>query len=175
MKRIVIYLTQTIMKKVTFLIAVVTCSSQLAVHAQTGSGVYRSAADYSAKKMDLEVNCTSEKHIIRLHEFWSKPYIDIIHDGEKHTFQKKDIFGFRDCAGTDFRFFENKHYKILESGKVLLYAMTTNRPAPTGKGFYHEVKYYFSTAADAPLQDLTLDNLKQAWPKNNKLHMAIDA
>jgi hypothetical protein len=77
-----------------------------------GSGVYKSAADYQAGKLSLAVDCRSETHKILLHRFSNKDYIDVIHQGKKHTMKKSEIFGIRDCEA-------NKEYQILEETFVI--------------------------------------------------------
>ncbi|MBS1567205.1 MAG: hypothetical protein JST39_22670, partial [Bacteroidetes bacterium] len=44
-----------------------------------------------------------------------------------------------------------------------------------GKGWVKLDEYYFSTTADAPLQLLTIDNLKKAFPGNHRFQYEIDA
>jgi hypothetical protein len=56
------------------------------------SGVYLNVADYETKKLTYEIDCSEEKHKIKLNEFFNKPYITVVHNGYKYTHQKKDIY-----------------------------------------------------------------------------------
>jgi hypothetical protein len=139
-----------------------------------GSGVYRSAADFRQGKMFLQVDCQTETHRIKLHEFSNKSYIDVIHDGKKNTLQKSEIFGIRDCGGHDFRFFQNLDYQLMENLGLVIYQKKAT--APTGAEMLGgQMDFFFSTQLDGPIQPLTLAALKRATPGNRAFHNALDA
>ena len=139
-----------------------------------GSGVYRNAADFRQGKMFLQVDCQTETHRIKLHEFSNKSFIDVIHDGKKNTLQKSEIFGIRDCGGHDFRFFQNQDYQLMEDLGLVIYQKKATEPAGT-EVLGGQMDFYFSTQLDSPIQPLTLDALKRATPGNHAFHNALDA
>jgi hypothetical protein len=139
----------------------------------TASGVYLNAQDFWNKKLALEINCATEKHKINTHEFIAEPYIDVTHAGIKHRMYKDSIFGYRDCEGRDFRFHAKKEYQILENGNITIYEI--HIPQPEGKGSKLVSQYFFSTKIDGAIKELTILNLKNAFPNNHKLHDMIDA
>ena len=141
----------------------------------TGSGVYRSAADYKNGKLSLAVDCKTETHKIKLHTFSNKDYIDVIHQGEKHTMKKSEIYGIRDCAGKDWRFSGNKEYQILERKALLIYQRLEMPLDSQRKGGGSVARYFFSLGVDGPVQNLTLENLKKATAKNHAFHDQLDA
>jgi len=49
------------------------------------------------------------------------------------------------------------------------------RLPPGGKGIYRADLYFFSTNADSPIIQLTIENLKSAYPSNTAFHYALDA
>jgi len=140
----------------------------------TGSGVYRTAADYKSGKLALQVDCKTEKHRIRLHDFLGTTSIDVIHNGEKNTFQKDSIYGIRDCDGKDFRFVSREEYQILESKSIVLYEKLVAATSTTGKGIHTVKMMYFSLQPDSGLLPLTNANLKKALPDNHKFHDLLD-
>jgi len=85
------------------------------------SGIYLSVGDFLNGKLTHLIDCTKEKEKIKMHEFFSKPYIDFIYEGEKHTYKKGDIFGVRDCNNIVYRFYENKEYQIIEVKNICIY------------------------------------------------------
>jgi hypothetical protein len=141
----------------------------------TGSGVYRSAADYKNGKLSLAVDCKTETHKIKLHTFSNKDYIDVIHQGKKHTMKKSEVYGIRDCDGKDWRFAGNKEYQILERGPLLIYQKMEQPLDPQRKGAGTKVQHFFSLGMDGPIQTLTLQNLKKATASNHAFHDQLDA
>ncbi len=136
------------------------------------SGIYLSAADFEAGKLAYAIDCKTEKHKIRLHEFLGKDYITVIHDKQPYNLKKKETFGYKDCSGTIYRLGIDKHYELMNpTEKILLYVIEI----PASKGKYKQDYYYFSASAGGDIKELTLDNLKRAFPDNHKFHDALDA
>lgn len=136
------------------------------------SGVYLSGADYKNGRLAFEGSCGSKAHKLELHDVLNKPYIDVTHDTEKRRYQKSDIFGFRACDGSDYRFASKQKYRILEAKELYIYARET--PVPAGKGYWPTLTYYFSSGPDGQLLPLTLENLKSAFPANHRFHDSLD-
>jgi len=136
------------------------------------SGVYMNASDFASGKLTYEINCSTEKHKIKLNEFLNMDYITVVHDKQTHQLQKNKIFGYKDCNDINYRFAGNSHYVILNpTEKILLYKHTMN----ASKNQKEAVNYYFSLSGTGEVQALTLMNLKRAFPDNHKLHDALDA
>ncbi len=136
------------------------------------SGVYLSASDFAAGKLAYEINCSTEKHKIKLNEFLNQDYITVVHNKQSHKLQKKEIFGFKDCDNLTYRFTGNSQYVMLNpTEKILLYKHTID----ASKNQKAETHYYFSVSGADEMQALTLMNLKKAYPENHKLHDALDA
>jgi hypothetical protein len=136
------------------------------------SGVYASAEDFTNQKLTLASDCKTEKHRIKLNDFAGKSYIEVIHQGEPHRFEKSEIFGYRQCDGNVFRFVSGKHYRLLNpTERVLLYK---SEISPIGKN-PGKTTYYFSKDAASAALPLTLRNLKAGFPDNHAFHDALDA
>ncbi len=138
----------------------------------TLAGVYLTHADFKAGKLTYDIDCIKEKQKIKLHDFFAKPYIDVYYRGEKHTLQKKDVYGYRDCKSNVFRFFENEEYQLAESGPLHIYFLQES--APYGKSFKWINIYYFSASPQGKIILLNKENLKLAFPDNHKFHDSLD-
>lgn len=136
------------------------------------SGVYLSPEDYVNHRLSYPGRCGSETHELQIHDVLNKPYIDVIHAGEKRRFLKSDAFGFRACDGRDYRFGANLEYQILDNRELYIYL----REIKTyGKGFQTRLEYFFSVGPEGPIQPLTLGKLKQAIPDDRRFHESLDA
>ncbi len=70
--------------------------------------------------------------------------------------------------------FQNKiHFHLAEKGAIWIFYK--DKSVPEGKGFKIVKEYYFSTKGDGVLIELTIYNVKQAFPDNHPLHDAISA
>ncbi len=137
------------------------------------SGLFRSAAGFRQNQVLLAVDCQSETHRIRLHEFSGKPIVTVIHGGKSYQYAKNTLFGYRDCTGQAFRFVsDNLHYPISNPTEPLLIYKLVQAPVAKNPG---ATKLFFSRDAGAPVEALTLANLKNAFPKNHLFHDRLDA
>ncbi len=136
------------------------------------SGVYLSASDFASGKLKYEINCSTEKHKIKLNEFLEKPYITVFHDNKSHELQKKEIFGYKDCNGSVYRFVEQHHYVVVNpTENILLY----KHVIVASKNQQEAIHYFFSNGSAGNVQELTLTNLKSTFPENHKFHDALDS
>ena len=135
------------------------------------SGVYLTAADFTARRLAHEIDCRVATHMIDRHTFLNRPYVDVTHRDERMRHAKAEIFGYRGCDSTDVRFAEGREYRVLATAPMLLYERRWRRPGRTAIMF---VERRFSTSADAPLRPLTRDEIKRAYPDNPMLHRLLD-
>jgi len=137
------------------------------------SGIYKTAADFNAKKLSLAINCKTETHKIKINDIFSQDHITVVHDGKSYDFKKSDIYGYKLCNGETFRFSGNKDYLVMNPNETIqLYKVEEMQKKATTPKVY---SYYFSKNVSSPLQDLTKANLKAAFPTNHKFHDELDA
>ena len=136
------------------------------------SGVYLTAADYTASQVSYQGVCGSGDHKLELHDVLNKPYIDVTHDHEKRRYPKSGLFGFRACDGSDYRFGKNLEYHILEAKALYIYAREISESR--GRTTSSRREYYFSVGPEGKILALTLENLKQAVPDNHRFHDNLD-
>lgn len=164
-------LFKTIVIAFAFIVSTADTFGQKSLHGH--SGLYLNAQDFNNKKLSYEIDCSVESHKISTDKIFNKSKLDIIHAGKKYSYDKKDLFGFRDCNNRDFRFIDNKEYRILDTeGFCLLSSVVYIR---SGKTDIKKPAYYFSKESDGTVQELTLENLKAAFPGNHKFHDMLDA
>lgn len=161
------------MKSKNLLLLVALVAPAFASAQSISSGIFRTASDYGADKLECRINCDSERHKIKLNDFLNKPFITVVHGGKRYTLNKREIFGFRDCSGATYRFFNGSSYLIAESRKLFIY--TADENVSSGKGFRTVHKYYFSIGAAGDIRPLTLQTLKAAFPNSHRFHDALDA
>ena len=137
------------------------------------SGVYLTFNDYLNNKLSYEIDCKTEKHVIRFNMFLNTPYITVIHNGQKINLSKDSIYGVISCNEPLLRFQNKEHYHLVEKGPVWIFFK--NEKKSQNKTLDTEKKYYFSIKGDGKLVELTKENLKNTFPDNHKFHDILDA
>lgn len=166
------------MKKNFVSIILASCLFTLSLQASSqkdSSGIYITSADFQQGKLAYAINYKEEKHKINDYVLFNDAVIKVKHHDTVYTLQKSETYGYRNTKGEDFRFVEDKAYKILNPGEPLLmyvYQHPAHSPKEAEK---YAAAYYFSTSASAAPQPLTRANLKAAFPDNHKFHDELDA
>lgn len=152
-----------------FFVSLFLITYSLQVHAQQdSSGVYMSDIDFQNRKLSYAINCKTQKHKIKLKSFFSRPHIVVVHNDTAYTLAKNEIYGYKACGGTSYRFVDEKVYQILNPYEpIVLYRyFVYTRDA--------KVEYFFSHGNHTVVQELTNANLKKAFPDNPKFHELLD-
>jgi hypothetical protein len=110
-------------------------------------GVYRSLNDFTQNNLNYE---------------------------SKHSFSKSQVYGYVNSKNEKYRFYDNSKYKIVDTLSFFTYYQYKMEPGIDGKGLVKTDEYYFSVKGDGVVLPLTIDNLKKAFPENNKFHYALD-
>lgn len=152
-------------------------AAQSASAQKDNSGIYKTAKDFQQRKLSYAINCKTEKHKINPYVIFKGSEVKVKHGGTTYDLKKSEVFGYRTCDGKEFRFVDDKEYKVLNQGELL--TMYVYQPtAPTGKEankVINQPLYYFSENTAISVQALTKANLKAAFPSNHKFHDALDA
>ena len=147
-------------------------SIEIAFAQKDSSGIYRHGNDFEKGKLSLAINCKTEKHKIKLNDFFSLPYIIVMHNKRSYKFYKKNIFGYKVCDGSVYRFDNKKELLLLNATEpIFIYKHIVAKP-PTG--LTNVTNYYFSIGANSPVKLLTKSNLKTTLPGNNKFRESLD-
>jgi len=135
-------------------------------YAKGQGGIYMNVTDYRNNTLTYEAGC-QQKFKIHLHDFFGNTSsFTISEEGNKHTLQKKEVYGYRDCNGDIYRFYSNAAYKIVDAGNIYIY--TQERNVTQTKGFKVVNDYFFSTSPDGIIFNLSIDNLVNAYKGNEK-------
>lgn len=136
------------------------------------SGIYFKVNDYVNHKLSLAINCKTQKHKIKDEMVFHPREISIKHNNTTYKYPKDSIYAIRYCDGSIVRIYDNSEYPLLNPYEtILIYKVTSGSP---GKGGSPTTNYYFSKDAKDQLEDLTISNIKKAFPDNHKFHDAID-
>lgn len=128
----------------------------------TLGGIYLNPEQFSRHTVSCPFDCQTDK--FRLNNFLGGANIQVICHGEKHSFAKDTIFGYRDCKGLDYRFYQKAPYRILDTTGFLLYSYT--RLEQNSKIAHPATAYYFSIQPTTPILPLTITNLQKAYSSN---------
>src|ERR1700680_3153451 len=139
------------------------------------SGLYFTKADFENQKLSYPIDCNGKNGKIRLNDFFGSSSGYVVSNGEKHKFDKKNVYGYRTCDNKNFRFYGNSTYQILDTAGFYIYYQYRSVEQTKGKGLVKADFYYFSKKSDDDITVLNSDNLKKAFPENHRLHYAIDA
>lgn len=139
------------------------------------SGVYKTADDFAQRKLSFAINCKMEKHKINPYLIFNADEVKVKHQGNTYMLKKKELFGYRDCKGKEFKFVNDTEYSILNPGEPLLLYFYQHTAHSAKNANDYPAAYYFSKDAFSPLQPLTKANLKAAFPENHALHDKLDA
>lgn len=137
-------------------------------------GVYKTFADYANGKLEVSIDCGTEKGKIKPNDFFKTDYITVIKNGERIDLKKDEMFGYQLCDGKLSRFLNKEHLSVDEKGILWIYTKEVLQASSPKLSSKWVKKYYFSKGGDGAIKYLTLNNLKAAFPDNHKLHDAID-
>ena len=139
------------------------------------SGIYNTVSNYEHHQLSYAINYKTEKHKINDDVIFNNKEIKVTHSGVKHTLLKNNTYGYRSTEGQDYRFIENKEYKILNSGDPLILYTYQNPSKAPKQSYAYPTEYFFSINAASIPQPLTKANLKAAFPKNHHFHDELDS
>jgi len=137
------------------------------------AGVFKTADDFQRGVLADPVACEVASERISAGTSKGLGYIDVRHGTRKTRYSETDAYGFRDCGDRDIRITSGRQYFILETRRVQL--LRVEQWVLTGKTFVASSSFYFSVGASGPIQRLTLDNVKRAFPENHAFHDKLDA
>ena len=132
------------------------------------SGIYFTANDYAKHKLSFAINCKTEKHKIKSDMIFQSKEISIKHADSTYTYPKDSIYGIKYCDGSTVRVYNNSEYPLINPDEtILIYKVISGSGS---KGSPSITRYYFSKDAKGKIQELTIYNMKAAFPDNHKFH-----
>jgi hypothetical protein len=138
-------------------------------------GLYLTSNDFQQQKFTYEIDCSNANDKIKPNEFFGSSTGYVLSKGEKHEFNKKKVYGYRNCQNKNYRFYNGEAYLLIDTASFYIYYQYRQEEHVRGKGLIKKDEYFFSKNADGDLQLLTIENLKNSFPENHNFHYAIDA
>jgi hypothetical protein len=136
------------------------------------SGIYFTANDYLKHKLSFAINCKTEKHKIKSNMIFRSKEISIKHADSTYTYPKDSVYGIKYCDGSIVRIYNNSEYPLINPDeKIMIYKVVSGTG---GKSSPIITRYYFSKDAKSKIQELTIYNIKAAFPDNHKFHDLVD-
>ena len=107
------------------------------------SGIYKTAADFQQGRLSYAINYKTEKHKINDNLLFNESEIKVEHMGTSYSLKKNETYGYRDTKGIDYRFIDNKEFKILNKADGMpLYVYQSTKQGTKGPNQYVSM-YYF--------------------------------
>jgi hypothetical protein len=139
------------------------------------AGLYLTSSDFVNQKLTYAIDCINSEDKIKINELFGASHGYIVYRGEKHSFDRNQIFGYRSCNHKNYRFFKNEIYQILDTLDFYIYYQYKMEEVTKGKGLVKTDEYFFSRNGKDEIKPLNSDNLKMAFPANARFHYALDA
>jgi hypothetical protein len=161
------------MKKIFLLLLMGGYLATASVQAQPEcGGIYLTANDFILGKLCYVcANRSTSKNsyydlLAKSHYFVIRP------DYAWKRIDKKDVFAIKGCEGQIVRVFQGNNYYLLNPNEgISIYKEVLN---PVNKGNVIRLRYYFSIDSVSEIQDLTIDNLKAAFPENREFENVLN-
>jgi len=148
--------------------------STLGFSQKDSSGIYFSANDYLKHKLSFAINCKTQKHKIKDEMLLHPKIISIKHNDTIYKFPKDSVYGIRYCDGSIVRIYSNSEYQLINPNEEILIYKTVVTKNEGRAGTTIITDYFFSKNAQSKIQELTVYNIKAAFPDNHKFHDLID-
>ncbi|TDW97436.1 hypothetical protein [Dinghuibacter silviterrae] len=133
-------------------------------------GVYLTSSDYLAGKA-YPAKTLRGKSWSNGEDLLGSKRLLVDLSGQLHETEMAAIYAVKCCNGNIVRIFQGGTYMLLNpGGSIPMYKVTIGS---SGKGDYTIVKYFFSKDAAADIQELTVDNLRDAFADNKKFDDAL--
>ena len=121
-------------------------------------GIYDTHHDRRAGTLSLSIDCRAEEHTIRPAFVQDKSAIKVVRAGETRKYLKQDIYGYRDCKGGEYHFFDGKAYELVNPGEsIAIYRLYEWR------GKQRIARHFFQGDSHGTIRKLTLENLSDEF------------
>jgi len=134
-------------------------------------GLYLTAEDYHNHKLSYKTT-GNDGNIVQLNEFLGSRKVVVVYNGKKEVLYKSAIYGYK-YNSTDYRYFNNSSYKIIDDKDFYLYS--AHKLVQQGKGPKAINTYYFSTTAVADIKPLSIKNLQSTFADNARFRYLLDS
>jgi hypothetical protein len=137
-------------------------------------GLYYTADQYLVHNLAHTAEAGKGKQMVNTSPLFDNKEIVISHDGKKCKHPKDSIYAIQYDNGSIVRIYRNSEYPVINPNETIqIYKLTSHRESKYGSSII--TRYLFSKDAKSNIQELTLNNIKAAFPENRKFQGLIDA
>ena len=158
---------KTFLKSVLFIMLLI---SQLHTKAQAFSkakyGIYVSADDYKHNKLSYGFDSANRNNRLVLYGTFGSSKIQIISNGEKKSFARNEIYGYRN-NGMNYRVFNSEDFLIVDTADFFIYSQLHQVREMKWQSQKQTV-YFFSVNANSNVEPLTRVNVENAFQYNEQ-------
>ncbi|WP_461450349.1 hypothetical protein [Mucilaginibacter sp.] len=161
------------MKTVKLMIAIVLMAgfAQKTLAQEKTCGLYLTADDYHNHKLSYKTT-GNDGNSIQLNEFLGSHKVVVVYNGKKEVIYKSAIYGYR-YNKTDYRYFNNNPYKIIDDKDFYLYSAP--KLVQWGKSPKSIDAFYFSSTAISDVKPLSIKNLQSTYADNAKFRYLLES
>jgi hypothetical protein len=156
-------------------LAILVYATSIAQSCHTVAGIYLSYQDFRNQKISFPLHCDGKSEKLKLNVLLAGPTVTVQSNGERQTLDKDLLYGYSNCHGKRFRFYQHEAYEILDTSGFYLYYQYRSVEETRGKSLIKTDQYFFSRTDTENLIPLTVENLEEAFPDNEKFHYALEA
>jgi hypothetical protein len=137
-------------------------------------GLYMSTEDFTHGKLSYTAGSSGAPASIKIRDgLFGSARVVLLYDGKKQVLPVDRVYGYRDARGHDYRYFDRRAYRILDTAGFYLYDAT--KMVQGLKIARPQTSYYFSVKGDAAVEPLTLVNLEAAFAANANFRYRLEA
>ena len=136
----------------------VNSTNNLHLLATNTCGVYSNADDRRSGTLTFAIDCKLEEHKIKPGFVRDKSAIKIVRRKQIHSYLKSDLYGYRDCTGNEYHFFDGRSYQLINPGESIAIYRTFQ-----WKGKQRVAKHFFEKKTTGTIEPLTLRNLREEF------------
>src|SRR5450432_1110237 len=96
-------------------------------------GLYLTSNDFQQQKLTYEIDCNNANDKIKPNEFFGSSTGYVLSKGEKHEFNKKKIYGYRNCQNKNYRFYNGEAYLLIDTAGFYIYYQYKSEEHVKGK------------------------------------------
>ena len=121
----------------------------------SGCGIYSTSEDRKIGQLSFSIDCSNESHRLKKGFVGDRSAIRIVRQDKTYDYLKSQLYGYRDCSGSEYHFYDGKSYELVNPGEPIAIYRTY---AWAGK--QRLTKYFYAHQRSGPIKSLTLRNLE---------------
>lgn len=125
-------------------------------------GIYSTSEDRKIGKLSLAIDCSKESHRLKTGFVRDRSAIRIVRDDKTYDYLKSQLYGYRDCSGSEYHFYDGISYELVNPGEPISIYRTY-----VWVGKQRLTKYFYADQTSGNIRPLTLRNLETDFKDND--------